>query len=68
MRDPARIKCYMERLKDCWEKVPDWRMSQFLYNLFGAFEFDPFYMEDEQFMSKVENYFKSLCGENEEGD
>ena len=63
MRNSERIEPLMKRLTECWKQYPDWRMSQFLYNLFRAFEFDPFYMEDEQFIEKVESYFNSLKGE-----
>lgn len=43
MRDPKRIKPFLEELEKVWNEVPDWRFGQLVSNFFGP---DPFYMED----------------------
>jgi len=54
MRDPNRIDGLYKRLAALHRTVPDQRMSQFLINLLSSFETDPFYMEDDEFMSALE--------------
>ena len=54
MRDPRRIDGLYKRLAALHKMVPDMRLSQFLINIFNEFGEDPFYMEDEEFLSKVE--------------
>lgn len=45
MRNPERIKPFLNELEKVWNEVPDWRFGQLVVNLFGT---DPFYIEDEQ--------------------
>ena len=45
MRDPKRIKELCNIIETVWEKVPDWRLSQLLYNATG--KYDIFYVEDD---------------------
>jgi len=33
MRDPKRIATLLDKIKELWEKVPDWRFGQLLINL-----------------------------------
>lgn len=51
MRDPARIRPIVERLVVAWSQVPDWRLGQLLSNAVGG---DPFYVEDERLIRKIE--------------
>ena len=57
MRDKDRIDPLLQKLGEIWkENCPDWRFGQLISNLFyGA---DPFYMEDDEIIKYIENYFK----------
>ena len=60
MRDPNRIYKYCFKLADIWNKVPDWRLGQFMINMVTIAEYDGndvFYMEDDEFMKMIEDYF-----------
>lgn len=56
MRDINRIYPYTTRLAEVWRKVPDWRLSQLLVNYCRYIGTDPFYMEDEEFISGLEKF------------
>ena len=45
MRDPKRIKELCKIIETVWEKVPDWRLGQLLFNATG--KYDIFYVEDD---------------------
>ena len=64
MRDPNRIPGYAQRLAAAWAKVPDWRLSQLLTNItldyINKYDIEPFYMEDEQFLTYIENYVEEI--------
>lgn len=60
MRDRSRLYPYSNRLAAAWSKVPDWRLSQLMCNFFRYLGRDPFYMEDEEFMSELENFIKEV--------
>lgn len=61
MRDPKRISRLINILQYYWfNKVPDWRFGQLICNLQSAAGNDLFYMEDEDFVQLVEQYFKSI--------
>ena len=48
MRDPNRIKPFLETIEKCWEQVPDWRFGQLVENLKRRLDIkDLFYIEDE---------------------
>ncbi len=62
MRDINRIRPSMERLMALWYQVPDQRLGQFISNLLGIYYqetggHDPFFPEEEEFLSVLENYF-----------
>ena len=40
-----------------WEKVPDWRLGQLFCNLQSAAGNDLFYVEDDEFVELLEEYF-----------
>ena len=62
MRDPNRIYKYCHELAEIWGKVPDWRLGQFMTNMMRAWAWgghgDPFYAEDEEFLTFIKDYFK----------
>lgn len=51
MRNPKRIKPFLEELGNAWEKVPDWRFGQLICNI--PFDRDPFFLEEDEFMQNV---------------
>lgn len=48
MRDPNRIKPFLETLEKAWKKVPDWRFGQLMVNFLGSLDKDPFFPEDNE--------------------
>ena len=56
MRDPKRIDEFVEVLKECWKKVPDWRFGQLVTNAIGS---DPFlfYCEDDDVLERLKKMF-----------
>ena len=62
MRDPKRIDDFLNRLGECWKKVPDWRFGQLISNVkdfaYDDWPQDIFFIEDEQFIYYVEKFFK----------
>ena len=60
MRNPNRIKPYCDTLTSIWQMVPDWRLSQLMINAIDAYTnehgYDPFYMEDEDFLMYLYNF------------
>lgn len=60
MRDPKRIKPFLEKIGEIWEgKCPDWRFGQ-LMESFRTRYGDPFYFEDDDFLEKMEDFFEAL--------
>ena len=57
MRDPKRIDRVLKVLGDNWKKVPDWRLMQLMCNLQRACGDDMFYIEDDEFIRLVEEFF-----------
>lgn len=56
MRDPNRLHKFYDELKRIhMEYVPDWRFGQMIMNIFGGR--DIFYMEEEDILQKVKEYF-----------
>lgn len=51
MRDPARIPELLDELKTLWERHPDWRFSQLIFNtlsgIWDGHEAPFFYMSDD---------------------
>ena len=58
MRDPERIDRVLKVLGDNWKKVPDWRLMQLMCNLQRACDNDMFFVEDDEFMRLIEEYFR----------
>ena len=63
MRNPARIKPNWKKIAALHEKFPDWRMSQFLVNVLRQMNFDPFYLEDDEFIAEIEKIVKKWNGD-----
>lgn len=58
MRDPERIKIFCNELADIWEtKCPDWRFGQLVGNVFRASNHDPFFVEEDEMMKMIKEYF-----------
>lgn len=56
MRDPKRFDKFYEELKKIHSQYfPDWRFGQFMIN-FMSWYGDPFYLEEDDFMKKVEEF------------
>ena len=60
MRDINRIYMITTRLAKVWRELPDWRLAQLLSNFYSAIGQDCFYMEDDQFMSCIEDYIAQV--------
>ena len=58
MRDKDRIRPFLNKLGDYWEKVPDWRFGQLIVNVLGTCNRDPFFYEDDDMMEVFEKFFK----------
>lgn len=58
MRDPNRIKPFLETIEKCWSKVPDWRFGQLIENLKRRLDIkDLFYIEDEELEEAIKSIF-----------
>lgn len=58
MRNPDRIDSFCDKLKEYWHKVPDWRFSQLIINIYGKCEFDPWFLEENDSLKLFEKYFE----------
>lgn len=56
MRDPQRIPAVLEALRLAWERNPDWRLGQLIYNT--ARPAEPccalFYLEDDALLALLQ--------------
>ena len=58
MRDPNRIKPFLEAIEKCWLEVPDWRFGQLIENLKRRLDIkDLFYIEDEELEEAIKSIF-----------
>lgn len=60
MRDPKRISVIVKRLEELWEEFPDLRLTQLIVNFQGYIGSDLYYMEDDEFLERLEAYYHSL--------
>lgn len=59
MRNNTRIHSITNRVGDLWfTKVPDWRFGQLMSNFFSSIQPDPFYIEDEDLVQRLEQYLE----------
>lgn len=54
-RNPYRIRSIMNRLTNIWAANPDLRLGQLLIN---ALPDNAFYLEDEEFISELEGFYR----------
>lgn len=57
MRDPNRIECIIDLLKQMWEEAPDWRLGQLLINLTYKDE-DLYYLEDDKLEERLKSWLR----------
>lgn len=65
MRDFNRIALYTEKLREQWERVPDWRFGQLIVNTLGNVLVeancpDIFMLEDDEFFEAFEKVMDSI--------
>ena len=61
MRDPNRVYTICTRLAQTWEaNVPDWRLTQLFVNFMSHMRSDCFYMEDEDFITRLEEFLDEI--------
>lgn len=62
MRDPERIDKVLEKIKQLWKQVPDWRLGQLIVNLnkHSGFGNDAFYIEDDKLIESIEEFLKTI--------
>lgn len=58
MRDIKRIEPFLEKLGEYWKQVPDWRFGQLMCNFLNSLPRDPFFIEEDEMLEYLENYFK----------
>lgn len=63
MRDPARIKIMLAKFETVWVVYPDTRFCQLVSNLTHDLK-DIFYLEDDEFEKRLDNYIEKLLEEN----
>jgi len=60
MRDVNRLDGFYDKMKEIHKReFPDWRFGQFMLNFFSYYG-DPFYLEEDKFIEKLEDYVKFL--------
>lgn len=59
MRDPKRIKPFLDELGKMWEEeCPDWRFGQLIVNVFSDMNIDPFFPEEDKMLEYFKEFFK----------
>ena len=58
MRDVNRMDDFLNKFKEYWAKVPDWRFMKLICNLQSFCGSDMFYMEEDRFLQHLETYFE----------
>lgn len=59
MRDVNRIDKFCNELAEIWkEKCPDWRFGQFMMNVLNSFYKDPWFMEEDEMIERIRNFFE----------
>ena len=67
MRNPDRLDLFYDELKKIHkEKVPDWRFTQLIHNVF--FGIDPYYMEEDKAIEHIKKYFVEDSDEKNKAD
>ena len=59
MRDVSRIDKFLDELEDIWKThCPDWRFGQMMSNVLNTFDIDPFFLEEEDMIKRIRNFFE----------
>lgn len=58
MRDPERIKPFLNELKRVWSTYPDWRFGQLISNMMHDQKVHLFFIEDEDFLKLIRREMK----------
>jgi hypothetical protein len=61
-RDPKRIDEILNRLKRLWLCYPDLRFGQLVSNIISGKPQPQFYIEDDEFVTAIEDYQKQISG------
>lgn len=56
MRDPERIGGVLAEVERVWRHLPDWRFAQLIVNFISWYGRDPFYLEDDTFVQKLNQF------------
>ena len=57
MRDINRIEPFCQELLKVWKNNPDMRFSQLIVNLMGGYGSDMYYVEDEDFINILKEFY-----------
>jgi hypothetical protein len=58
MRSKERIKPFLEKIEEHWNKVPDWRFGQLISNFASWLgRRDIFFIEEDEFLELMDKYF-----------
>jgi uncharacterized protein YihD (DUF1040 family) len=57
MKNPKRIHRIITRLEKLWKKHPELRLSQLIGNLYPKNGLDPYYIEDDDFITNLECWY-----------
>jgi hypothetical protein len=60
MRDVKRIPKILRKLKEIWEKNPEMRLGQLIENAFLYLGKDIYYVEDEDLIKRLEEFYSLL--------
>ncbi len=63
-RSAVDIYFFLSKLNDLWNEFPMLRFGQLLYNIYPA---DPFYVEDDVMLKKIEE-FREKFGKDDDGN
>lgn len=62
-RDPERIDRIVDKLREVWHTVPDWRLGQLVSNLIGPGRQDVFYREDDEWEASLDHVVGAIRAE-----
>ena len=69
MRDPKRIRKFLNQLADIWEAYyPDMRFGQLIFTFFirmRAVGKDPFYIEEDEFLKFIKDSINKMNNKGE---
>jgi hypothetical protein len=56
----------LNRLKEQWERVPDWRLMQLISNFQSYIGSDGFYIPNEDLVERIEIFLNDVLNKEEE--